>query len=220
MNDKKFAFIICSNNSLYLNECLHYISCLNVPDSYETEIITITDAEYMTKAYNAAMHSCDAKYKIYLHQDSFIINRNLLYDILKIFENPDVGMIGVAGAKSLQKFFPGLMWTHGMVYMNAVNYANCEFFSNPDSDYECVEAIDGLMMITQYDVPWREDIYTGWHYYDISQSLEFIKHNYKIAVPKQLSPWVMHDHGIMSYTDYHYWKNRFLEENHDYFDNV
>ena len=49
--------------------------------------------------------------------------------------------------------------------------------------YIDVEAIDGLIMITQYDIPWREDLFQKWDFYDVSQSMEFIRHGYKVAVP-------------------------------------
>ena len=36
----------------------------------------------MTSGYNNAMKKTDAKYKVYLHQDVFILNHNFLMDIL------------------------------------------------------------------------------------------------------------------------------------------
>ena len=56
-------------------------------------------------------------------------------------------------------------------------------------------AIDGLFMATQYDLPWRADLFHGWHFYDISQSREFINAGYKVVIPYQQEPWVIHDCG-------------------------
>ena len=220
MNDHKIAFIICTNNKLYLDECKHYISCLNVPAGFETEIISIEGAEYMTKAYNQAMNSSSAKYKVYLHQDVFILNPNFIQDFLNIFENPNIGMIGLAGMDIARNFFPNLMWSHGTLYMNAVTRAGQESFGHIDNDYIKVQTIDGMIMITQYDLPWREDKYTGWHYYDFSQSMVFLKNNYEIVVPKQKIPWIMHDHGIVNYDNYNYWKNIFLEEHAKFLEHI
>ena len=94
-NDKKFSFIICSNNKQYETECIRYINALNIPDGYSIEIIVVHNARSMTSGYNAAMLSSDAKYKIYLHHDTFIINKNILFDILEQFKYSSVGMIGV-----------------------------------------------------------------------------------------------------------------------------
>ena len=69
MNEHKFAFIICANNEIYLEECLHYLNQLLIPVGYETELLTIYDAKCMTAGYNEGMAATDAKYKIYMHQD-------------------------------------------------------------------------------------------------------------------------------------------------------
>ena len=81
MNDRKIAFILCVNNELYYEECLWYINHLHVPEGYETDLIRITEAEGIAQAYNAAMVSSDARYKVYLHQDVFIYHREFIEDI-------------------------------------------------------------------------------------------------------------------------------------------
>ena len=43
---------------------------------------------------------------------------------------------------------------------------------NPEK-IESVSAISGVIMITQEDIIWREDIFKGVCFYDISQSIEF-----------------------------------------------
>lgn len=78
MNQNKFAFIICTNDTLLLEECLHYINHLIIPDGFEVDILTIPDAVSMTRGYSEAMQSSDARYKIYMHQDVFILNKYML----------------------------------------------------------------------------------------------------------------------------------------------
>ena len=84
MNNHKFCFIICTNNDLLLEEALHYINHLYLPEGYETDLITINEASSMTTAYNEALSATDAKFKIYMHQDVFILNKYILTDLLKI----------------------------------------------------------------------------------------------------------------------------------------
>ena len=62
----------------------------------------------MTSGYNEAMNASDAKYKVYLHQDVLIRNRKLLYDILDIFSEKNIGMIGTVGTAELSN--DGVMW--------------------------------------------------------------------------------------------------------------
>ena len=63
----------------------------------------------------------------------------------------------------------------------------------PDGACQEVEACDGLFLATQYDVPWREDLFTGWHLYDTSMCLEMKRHGYRCVVPNQSADfWCIH----------------------------
>ena len=57
---------------------------LIVPDGYVTDLLTIKEASSMTEGYCEAMSQTDAKYKIYMHQDVLILNRNIIKDLLFI----------------------------------------------------------------------------------------------------------------------------------------
>ena len=67
-------------------------------------------------------------------------------------------------------------------------------------------------MITQYDIPWREDIIDGWHFYDLSQCMEFMKKSYSVVVPNQIKRWCLHDCGLVSINDFDEYRNIFLKE--------
>ena len=74
-----------------------------------------------------------------------------------------------------------------------------------EEGFSKAQAVDGLLLATQYDLPWREDIFNGWHFYDISQCMEFMKAGYEVAVPWQESPWCDHDNlpsSIAVYYDF------------------
>ena len=213
VNNSKIDFIICTNDELYYDECVRYISHLVIPTGYTIGVIPIKEAVSMTSAYNYGMQQSDAKYKIYMHQDVFIINKNFLESILAIFNSDDnIGMIGLAGCNDVFGFINTLMWTTGKVYEDLGNDTHEYVFGEPVDYCQKVNAIDGLMMITQYDVEWREDLFRGWHYYDLSQSMEFIKRGYDIVVPKQNNPWVLHDNGVINYNNYYEWQKIFINE--------
>ena len=102
MNDNKIAFIICTNNQLYFNECCYYINRLPLPEGFERDVIGIEDAPSMCAGYNAGMQSSDAKYKVYLHHDVFIKEPKFIFYLLERFRSaPDVGMIGMVGGCGL-----------------------------------------------------------------------------------------------------------------------
>lgn len=215
MNDRKFCFIICSNDRLYTQECLYYINQLHIPKDYEIDALTIEDARSMTAGYNEGMRFSDAKYKVYLHQDVFIVNRNFLQDCLDIFqEDHKVGMIGNVGAEKLSA--SGIMWDVdrvGKLYEQHI-YETILSSGDEKSKADCVEveAIDGFLMVTQYDLPWREDLFDKWDFYDCSQSMEFIRHGYKVVVPRMDEPWCVHDCGFVNKENYEGERRKFVME--------
>ncbi len=219
MNSNKISFIICTNDESALHECEIYIQQLEIPAGFTVNILPIRQASSMAEGYNTGMLQSDAKYKVYLHQDVLILNRHFLQDTISIFQNnPQIGMIGMVGTKQLHT--NGCMWSNPM----RTGAIRSHFLSTSDDYFDIpipqnrtftpVEAIDGLLMMTQQDILWRSDLFTGWDFYDISQSKEFTRAGYRIAVPYQDTPWVLHDSGFMNLEDYHKYRKKYLEEYH------
>lgn len=215
MDNKKIAFIICSNNNKIMNETKCYIEALNMPEGMKKELIIIEDGVSMAEGYNRAMGHSDAKYKVYMHQDVFLVNSMLIEHCLSIFtKNPEVGMLGVIGCKQLPE--NGTWWEGsgciGKTLEDNLQLVRLLELGEVEGDFEFVQAVDGHIMITQYDVLWREDICKGWHFYDSSQCLEFSRKGYKVAVVNQDKPWVIHECGMDFNTGYNVERMPFLEE--------
>ena len=100
----------------------------------------------------------------------------------------------------------------GKLYFNMIYQSGESVIGEIEGKYQEVEAIDGLLMATQYDVPWREDLFDKWDFYDISQSAEFLKAGYKVVVPNQTHPWCIHDDGFFNLKNYYNARKVFLEE--------
>lgn len=213
MNENKIAFISAVNNDTEYYQCITLINSLIVPDGYKVEIIPIKNAKSMCEAYNQGMSLTDAKYKVYLHQDTYILNLEFIQNILDVFnKNEKIGLLGICGAKKLPN--NGVWWedtnTTGKVFEKNGQFFGVLGFKQVENDYEIVDCVDGLIIITQYDVKWREDIFDGWHFYDVSQSYEFRKHGYLTAIPKQTTPWCMHTRGYTDMSVYKKYRQIFL----------
>lgn len=213
MNEKKICFIICANDDLFFPECCRYIGCLEKPDDMEIELIEVRDAVSMTSGYNEGMESSDAKYKIYLHQDVFIRNKYFIFDILEIFKEDDrIGLIGLVGSPTLPA--NAVMWYGKRIVFETeeVPFEEYRYRMKEDGYWE-VEAVDGLLMATQYDIPWREDLFDGWDYYDISQCFEMKRAGYLVVVPQQRDAWYIHDDKVViSLWNHDKYRQRFLKE--------
>ena len=187
---------------------------LNVPEGYEVEQLSIWDAPSMAAGYNEGMRQSDAKYKVYLHQDVFIVYKNFICELLKVFaQERTIGIVGMVGSPVLP--MEGVMWAGariGELFTSNVKEAGPALIGEVRAPYEQVEAVDGLLIATQKDLPWREDIFTGWDFYDIFQSMEYRKAGYKVVVPQMKYPWCLHDDGFVNLETYFKWRDVFLKE--------
>lgn len=224
MNDKKICFITCVNSQLFYEECVRYIQRLVIPEGYEVDVIGVTEAEFMTKGYNEAMQASDAKYKVYMHQDVFILYPYFLQSMLDIFAlDEQIGMIGVIGVEKMP--MNGVMWHGwrvGKLYIENI-VDSFDELSYETYQYRLgdglwdVQAIDGLLMITSKDIMWREDIFDGWDYYDVSQSFEMMRAGYKVVVPEQMLPWCLHDDGMLNLKNHDKYRRKCLQEYPEFF---
>ncbi|MCI8295811.1 MAG: hypothetical protein HFG22_07995 [Lachnospiraceae bacterium] len=213
IDKKQIAFITCVSDEAEYAECLYYLSKLYVPEGYETDVISIREAPSMAAGYNAGMESSPAKYKVYLHQDVFIKNRDFISDMLKVFHcDAQIGILGMIGKRNREIQADALMkWDTGKVLDNTRGFWDFSCPSREDIFAE-VWAVDGLLLATQYDVMWREDLFDGWDLYDISQCMEFIRKGYKIVVPYQEGSWCFHDALYPKLTKYFDYHKLFLKE--------
>lgn len=212
---------MCVSDEQQFAEACYYIKRLHVPEGYEIDIIAVREAESMCAGYQAAMESSDAKYKVYLHQDVMIVYQDFLRDMIAYFENDDqIGLIGMIGCRSLPIDALAVgSWDVGVIYHNCVEHEGAGdryiLYQNADRMPTEAEAVDGLLMATQYDVTWRSDLFDDWHYYDVSQCMEMRRKGYKVVVPYQDTPWCFHDNKSAVMKRYYDYTKRFIREYQD-----
>ncbi len=219
MNKKQFTFIIAVTDEPYYEECVYYIQRLKIPHGYSIDILAIHNAESMCSAYNQAMRSCNSKYKIYLHQDVFIRNEDFLSDILKIFQSDiSIGMIGMLGGNQMPKTgMTFCAWNEGVVHAVNPDMAYLMYGSDQTKENVQVEAADGLLLATQYDITWREDLFHDFDFYDVSQAFEMRRSGYKVVVPYQQTPWTIHDSSLVKLKKYDKSRQICLKEYPEFF---
>lgn len=216
MDKNRIDFIICCNDLKYLDECRYYINRLIVPDRFKIGIIPVFNAYSMTSGYNKGMKSSDAKYKIYMHQDVFCVHKDLLVDLLDIFQEESIGMIGMVGSSALPENAAFLLeWDIVNIYTCNGSSSIQLFQGVEEADkYRDVDMIDGMFMATQYDFEWDEQNFDGWHFYDASHSMR-IRENYRIVVPAEKT-YIMHDAGPCSYEEWDVYRKIFCNLYQDF----
>lgn len=210
MNERKFSFIACVNDEAMYEESLLYLRHLEIPDGFSIDFVAIRGASSMTSGYEEGRRQSDAKYKIYMHQDVLVMQKDILSRLLRCFQKDDkLGLIGLAGCRQLPESF--VWWEAQEHFLNVAHtsprqaeFLDCPSQYVPETE---VQAVDGVFMATQYDVSWRADLFTGWHFYDISQSFEYRRHGYKVMLPEQTDPWIIHCtvSKVLVSDEYGYW---------------
>ena len=213
---RKIAFITCVNKPEIYEEALLYMKQLRLPEGMEAEFISIEGARSMCGGYNQGMAGTDADYKVYVHQDTLIVNKNFVFNLLKLFSDKSIGIVGMIGARKLPA--SGVWWDAMRTYGKVLHACEPECVvetacMEPPVEWLEVEALDGLLLATAVDVPWREDLFDGWHFYDVSMCKEIQRLGYKAAVPRQDDFWCIHcpKEKPLDGT-YKFYQRRFLRE--------
>lgn len=200
MDEKKIACITCVNDERMYAEATLYLRRLSLPNDMRLELLPIRGAVSMASGYNEAMQQSDAKYKIYLHQDVFVLYKEALVELIHLFQvEAQIGLFGLVGCKvlPLNAIWWGADERCGLLYQAQQMESLYRYdFGTVTKPYEKVAVVDGFFMATQYDVPWRADLFTDWHFYDISACMEFSRKGYQTAVPFCEDAWCVHSCGL------------------------
>jgi len=210
-NPYAIAFITCVNDEVQYRTCLRYLDGIQVPQGYAAERIAVFGATSMAEGYQKAMESSTARYKIYFHQDVYLVHRGLLAELLFLFAMyPRLGMVSVIGATQIPP--SGKWWEKNQshCYGRTIHFVRppqgfpASLFLAPNlrrlelfrlrsfvGDYLPAVALDGLVLATQYDIPWVDPL-GGFELYDQVQSLEFVKAGFELGIVRQEAIWCIH----------------------------
>ena len=192
LDSHKIAIITNVTDEKMYNLTLKSLSQLIVPSKYEVEIITVTEEDNIAAAYNQAMETSDAKYKIYMRNGIEIKNKNFIADILAIFKtNWNIGLIGMSGVKVIPTDADMFASVTRIGKLSAVSGQDV-VFSDCRDRYEFAAAVDEYLMVTQYDIGWRDDLFSGDGLYNVAQCVEFKRNYYSVAIAGQKTPWVLY----------------------------
>ncbi len=108
--------------------------------------------------------------------------------------------MGLIGAKQLST--TGLLAKSAFV-RGRLLYADDTVFhgENIESDIEDVMAVSGDLVATQYDIPWRRDLFQGNCFVAEAQCIEFRRVGYRTVVPRQEEAWLLTSAKELSYDE-------------------
>lgn len=178
-DEKKILFVLREPQET-VQDAIACLRALALPDGYTVEIVA--DAEAPMAAYaNAVQQASDARYKVYMAQGAVILQEDFLVRMIACFRSaPETGVIGLVGTEQLPT--SGLFW-------EAPAKVGCALLRNGahvggravDGDCEEVMAVTDVFA-TQYDVPWREDLFQSETFLAASVCAEQRRRGYRTVV--------------------------------------
>ena len=199
MNDRKIA-VIAQCDPSGVSAIRPYIDALDIPNGYEAELIEVRPDGNVAETYQRAMEASDAKYKIYLAPGSILLRLNFFEEMLRVFENPMIGAMGLVGTKQIST--TGLLAASPFI-KGRLLYTDDRSFRGEDIEgaTEEVMAVSGDLIATQYDIPWRRDLFHSNCFYAEAQCVEFRRRGYRSVVPHQDEAWLLSGTKEISYDD-------------------
>lgn len=187
------SVIICSKESYRLTELgTNILSTIGV----ENEIVVIdnsTNKYSIFQAYNEGINRSRGEILCFLHEDIKLHTADWGKILLELFSiHKDVGLIGVAGSK-IKTSTPSAWWNCPQPYraVNILQHLDKETRDHWNYGFnkaeEEVVALDGVFMAARRDPEIRfNKKLTGFHNYDLSLCLDYLKAGYKVIVTDRI----------------------------------
>lgn len=201
MNEKGIAILVWKRNEEHYANCIEGLRQLQYPAGYEVQVYTLTDQDTFTKQCSSVLAESDAKYKIYLSDEMRITALTFVQDMLNIFADRTIGMIGFFGSAEMPLSANIMDASHkyGSVFMPADGALEEMRFGEGTADAVAdVRAILPSLFVTQNDLPWDAD-YTGQYYAVQAQCRNFTRHGYRVVVPMQGTPFCAYRSAEISF---------------------
>jgi hypothetical protein len=187
-----FSILICSVNAAYLEKIK-----INIRETIGQEYELLVwnnqlDPKPIAEVYNLLASSAKFPYWCFIHEDIKFQTNNWSSHLLLAFEQqPDTGLIGIAGSK--YKSLTPSGWSTGLpeydccnIFHEDINGKTVHLYNNPgQSTYEDVVNVDGVFIAIRREVwataQFNSKLLHGFHCYDIDFSFHVMK-NWKIGV--------------------------------------
>lgn len=184
----ELCFAIYNTNPSEYSDNLIYINEQQSPENIQIECLSVEDAEDKYTAYNEIMMASDAKYKVYIESDTYIVNKNFVKDVIRIFQQDStIGVIGILGAKSLPQDEKKV---YGKVIYDSLEHgAYVKEYFMPENVWENVDTIEDILIVTSCDIPWQGGCSQNNINKQHCQAIQ--KAGYKIVVARQEIPWCL-----------------------------
>ena len=101
MYNKKIAILIGKSDEQHFHACMESLQGIKCPKGYQIDVRVVPQEQSFSAQMNAVTATISAKYKIYIDDHLYMVSPDFIRDILDIFTDKSIGMIGFLGSQSL-----------------------------------------------------------------------------------------------------------------------
>ncbi len=195
IDERKIAVVVFDSDGVSYKKLKKIVDFYTLPQNFQLDFIVIEDAKSRTEAYNKAILQSNAKYKFYIDEHAVSLQENIIENFIRLFsDNPKIGAIGCIGTTEIP--------LNGIAYQANIEKTYGTWLTGStkiltqgmafDGAYKEVQCIFDGLIATQYDLKWREDLFTSdCNCFEFpSQCIEFSRNNYKVVVISQHYPLI------------------------------
>ncbi|MBD3422648.1 MAG: glycosyltransferase [Chitinivibrionales bacterium] len=178
------SVIVCSRNEK--QSALHQQSVANtIGHAYEYVRVDNSNTAFsLCSAYNTGVDRAQGDIVVFAHEDVFFLEPDWGGVLVRKFcDNPQIGLVGVAGSQYLLKQFPGWPaagqpFLKGKVLHEIDGRYLLSVFSHEKGDAEVV-AVDGLFFAVRSElfnsIRFDSENFNGFHFYDLDICMQVRK---------------------------------------------
>lgn len=197
-DENGIAYIMCANEPEYVAEAARYLRRQKLAEKMNIRLYVVYNAESMAAGYNLAMARSEERYKIYIHQDTFIFDEGYTMRLVSRLREAECAMLAPAGTVKMPA--GGRWWESAPQDKRLCLYQDFTLHILKSAGRETPEGLqcpDGVLIATREDVRWREELFGHFHFYDVSQGFEFIKKGFKVGFFDNGGvPGVLHEDSV------------------------
>ena len=216
--EKRFAFFMRKSNEANYSACLESLQALRLPVGYEAELFALAAEEPYAEQANRAMALSDARFKIYINDDVRPVRSDMLEEILQIFKDESISVVGFMGSRSLpvDGNVLGVEDKQGAVYVpTGQELSTMRFGEGSGKSVADIRFVLPSFFATQMDLPWDET-YETQYYAVLAQCRRFEEAGRRIVVSLAQDVWCAYQSRNIAFDAEEEDRARFFARHHPY----
>ena len=191
LDGRKIAVLVRKADQARYDFCMVSLQNAEWPKGYAVEYFMIDAARPYAAQVNKVLAETDAKYKIYINDDVCLVRKQAIKEMLAIFEDEGIAMLGIFGSQSLPvsgNLFDS-SYKCGAVYLPTEGDISEMRFGDVTGDVMDVCCLLPAFFATQRDIPWDEYSYKRQYYAVLEHSYAMRRFVGRVVISMPAEIW-------------------------------